>query len=94
MSGKLLKKSRFYSRVRMGKRMWQERWFVLDAHPTNPLRYSRFGADGNPLREKFVTVPLQEVTEVKRVSQEELHLVAPDQTYDDRTRLGHTLRAP
>ena len=38
--------------------------------------------------------PLQEVTEVKRVSQEELHLVAPDQTYDDRTRLGHTLRAP
>ena len=37
----LFKKSRFYSRVRMGRRLWQQRYFVLDDDPRHPLRYHR-----------------------------------------------------
>lgn len=93
MKGTLYKKSRFYSRVRMGKHIWQRRYFVLDDHPTHPFRYSRFAkpspsssaaaavAPGEPVLERFVTIPLQLVHEVHRFSQHELRLSTPEQTY-------------
>jgi len=94
MKGTLYKKSRFYSRVRMAKSMWQVRFFVLDDHPTHPFRYSRFaksassgGAElGEPLTERFVTIPLQLVTELQRVSQTEIRLFTAEQTYVLRSK--------
>jgi len=82
LSGNLLKKSRFYSRVRVTRFKWQQRHFVLDNHPTNPFRYHRVDKDSDaPNLKKFVTIPLQDVATVERASLVEVHLVLPDHTY-------------
>ena len=73
----MLKKSRFYSSIRMGSRTWQRRYFVLDDHPHAPLRYMRLDDDGrHPLRQRFVRIDLRHVVEIKRVSDREIHLMA------------------
>ena len=77
VEGIMLKKSRFYSSIRMGSRTWQRRYFVLDDHPTAPLRYMRLDEDGShPLRQRFVRIDLRKVIEIKRVSDREIHLMA------------------
>ena len=75
LEGVLYQKSRFYSRVRMGKRIWQRRWFVLDDNTEAPLRYHRVDANDSPNREKWVVINLYKVVDIDRVSNLELHLV-------------------
>jgi Ca2+/Na+ antiporter len=77
LSGVLLKKSRFYTKLRVGSKVWQPRWFVLDDHPTQPLRYSRL--DGS--LDNAVCVDLREVTKIERADPTQLVLVTPSQTY-------------
>jgi len=82
-SGVLMKKPRGFTKVRVRGILWQARYFVLDHHPTNPLRYSH--ADQ---KTKFVTVPLQSVSTVSRVGQEELQLTTATQVYKLRLPTG------
>ena len=49
-----------FTKVRVRGILWQMRYFVLDNHPTNPLRYSH--ADQ---KTKFVTLPLQNVASIE-----------------------------
>lgn len=53
-SGVLMKKPRGFTKVRVRGIKWQNRHFVLDNHPTNPLRYSHEGQ-----KTRFITLPLQ-----------------------------------
>ena len=77
VEGVLLKKSRFYSSIRMGSRTWQRRYFVLDDHPVAPLRYMRLDAGGrHPLRQRYVRIDLRAMREIERVSDHEIHLIA------------------
>jgi len=66
-SGVLMKKPRGFTKVQVRGIQWQSRYFVLDNHPTNPLRYSHENQ-----KTKFVTVPLQYVSDIYRVGQDEL----------------------
>ena len=78
----LFKKSRFYSRVRMGRRLWQRRYFVLDDDPRHPLRYHRLSlgsaaggfVGGEPLLNAFVPIDLHAVRSLELVGGRELHL--------------------
>jgi K+-dependent Na+/Ca+ exchanger-like protein len=74
-SGILLKRPRGFTKVRVRRIPWQERYFVLDNHPTNAFRYSHVDKP-----DKFVTVPLQTVRNIERVSLEEVHLVFFNET--------------
>jgi len=78
-----MKKPKGFTKVRVRGILWQARYFVLDHHPTNPLRYSH--ADQ---KTKFVTVPLQSVSTVSRVGQDELHLTTATQVYKLRLPAG------
>jgi len=81
MSGLLNKRAKHFTKVRNGKRIYQTRWFTLDAHPTNPFRYSRLERDGvTPITTKFKTVPLQYVTNIERCSKFEIILVTKQET--------------
>ena len=80
IEGVLFKKSRFYSRVRMGKHIWQKRYFVLDADARHPLRYYRMDDGGAPDTTRSVAIALGDVTRIVRVSDAELQLVGPRQT--------------
>ena len=77
VEGVLLKKSRFYSSIRMGSRTWQQRYFVLDDHPDAPFRYMRLDAGGlHPLRQRYVRIDLRGMREIERVSDQDIHLVS------------------
>jgi Ca2+/Na+ antiporter len=79
-SGVLMKKPRGFTKVRIRGISWQTRYFVLDNHPTNPLRYSHENQ-----KTKFVTVPLQYVSDIYRVGQDELHLTMDTHRDDTST---------
>ena len=83
MAGVLFKKSRFYSRVRMGKRIWQRRFFVLHKNIAegSPLCYHRIGEDGTVLWDQSVAVPLHEVQSIVRFSSVEIHMVSAKTIY-------------
>jgi Ca2+/Na+ antiporter len=81
--GILLKKPRGFAKVRVRGINWQPRYFILDHHPTNPLRYSH--ADQAT---KFVTLPLQLVSHIERVGRDEIHISTPDEVYKLRLPAG------
>ena len=82
MAGVVFKRSRFYSRVRMGSKIWQRRFFVLHRDPSGfPLRYHRIADDGvTVLWEHSVAIPLHEALHVVRYSTVEIHLLTKKQT--------------
>jgi len=85
LSGVLLKKSRFYTKVHVTRLKWQARHFIIDSHQTNPCRYSRVDKKGMVVNEKkFVTVPLHLVSSIERASLVEVHLVTPGHIYKFR----------
>jgi len=81
--GLLMKKPRGFTKVRVRGIMWQSRYFVLDHHPTNPLRYSH--ADQ---KTKFITLPLQLVSHIERVGLDEIHLTTTKEMYKLRLPVG------
>mmetsp|Transcript_19659 Transcript_19659/g.50093 ORF Transcript_19659/g.50093 Transcript_19659/m.50093 type:complete len:698 (+) Transcript_19659:3-2096(+) len=83
MAGVLFKKSRFYSSVRFGKKIWQRRFFVLQMDARGyPLQYHRIADDGTSVCwDKSVAIPLHEVEHVVLFSRVEIHLVAHKTTY-------------
>ena len=66
----------------MGRRLWQQRYFVLDDDPRHPLRYHRLSSaaggagfvGGEPLLNAFVPVDLHAVRSLELVGSRELHL--------------------
>ena len=81
--GLLMKKPRGFAKVRVRGIKWQARFFVLDNHPTNPLRYSH--ADQ---KTRFITLPLQHVHNIERVGLEELHLSTEREVFKLRLPYG------
>ena len=81
--GVLLKKPRGYVKVRVRAIAWQERYFKLDKHPTNPLRYSH-----KDQKTKFVTLPLQHVSHIERIGLDEMHLTTPAEVFKLRLPPG------
>ena len=77
-----MKKPRGFAKVRVRGIKWQARFFVLDNHPTNPLRYSH--ADQ---KTRFITLPLQHVHNIERVGLEELHLSTEREVF--KLSVGH-----
>jgi K+-dependent Na+/Ca+ exchanger-like protein len=95
IQGVLLKKSPFYSFVtnvgiRLAARVWQPRHFVLDGHPTHPLRYSRLASDGSVLSNRCVVIDLRCVENIELiigVGRTELQLSTSSRTFRLRSDL-------
>ena len=88
--GILLKKSRFYSGLRIGRKIWQRRYFELDADPSQPFRYMRIVDDNvlpleargvTPIRAHHVVIDLYKVCDIERTSDRELQLVTTQRTH-------------
>jgi Ca2+/Na+ antiporter len=80
----LVKKSNFYSRVRLGRQVWLERYFVLDDHPTHPFRYHRIADDGSVKRERLVKIDLAKVRNIEFVANLEIHLISAERKHKIR----------
>ena len=75
----MLKRPRGFTKVNLRRVAYQARFFIIDAHPTHPIRYSHVDQD---IKQKFATVPVQEVVSITRHSEVEVVLtLASSKTY-------------
>jgi len=94
-SGVLLKKPRGFTKVTLRRVAFQARYFVIDNHPTHPLRYCHVDGD---IKKKFATIPVQSIVSIGRNSEVELVLTtASSKTYKVRAqynddRAGDTMQ--